>query len=100
MVLPLLQSKEDRFVQIIEHFSIPFCMMSLSYEPIFLMIMSQNLKNWMRIERLPFDQMVYLNLNKNIYFFIIFYFFFRYQPDSHRKMTILNEPMRSYPFIY
>lgn len=100
MLLPLLQSTDDRMVQIVEHFSIPFCMMSLSYEPIFLMILSQNLKNWMRIERLPFDQRVsiFCSLWINLIVFILLRSICRFQSDSNWKTTIFNEPTRSYPY--
>jgi len=50
-ILPLLQSTKHRFEAIIDGLSIPFMLLSLSYEPIFLLILSLNLEYFVEMHR-------------------------------------------------
>lgn len=48
--LPLVQSTRNRFSKIIDGMCIPFLLLSLSYEPVFLLILSLNLEYFVEMQ--------------------------------------------------
>lgn len=51
LVLPLLQSRSGRLQRIADSLCMPFALMSLSYEPLFLFVLALNLGCWVQMER-------------------------------------------------
>lgn len=50
-VLPLLQPRADRLQRIADSLCQPYLLMSLSYEPLFLLVLALNLGCWVQMER-------------------------------------------------
>lgn len=55
-ILPLLQTTNRRLEAIIDGLSIPYLLMSLSYEPIFLLVLSLNLEYFVEMHRRKVNQ--------------------------------------------
>lgn len=50
-VLPLLQRRSDRLQRIADSLCQPYVLMSLSYEPLFLLVLALNLGSWVQMEQ-------------------------------------------------